>query len=73
MIGIMNVVHRHVVVSSPIQDSMCSKKVSESEVVIRGGKKLNSYFGQELRQTQENWDQAMGAWQGSDPAATIVV
>ena len=33
---------------------------------------MSSYFGQELRQTQENWDQALGSLQGSDPAATIV-
>ena len=35
---------------------------------------MSSYSGQELRQTQENWDQALGSstGQGSDPAATIV-
>ena len=39
---------------------------------VRGGKQVRSYFGQEPRQTQENWDQALGSLQGSDPAATIV-
>ena len=39
---------------------------------VRGGKQVSSNFGQELRQTQENWDQALGSRQGSDPAATIV-
>jgi len=39
---------------------------------VRGGKQESSYFGQKLRQTQENRDQALGSWQGSDPAATIV-
>jgi hypothetical protein len=39
---------------------------------VRGGKQVSSYFGQELRQTQKNWDQALVSWQGSDPAVTIV-
>ena len=39
---------------------------------VRGGKQVSSYFGQELRQTQENWEPSLWAWQGSDPAATIV-
>ena len=26
---------------------------------VRGGKQVSSYFGQELRQTQGNWDQAL--------------
>ena len=27
---------------------------------------MSSYFGQDLRQGQGNWDQAFRAWQGSD-------
>ena len=52
--------------------SEASKRVPIFLHDVRGGKQVSSYFGQELRQTQENWDQALGSWQGSDPAATIV-
>jgi hypothetical protein len=54
--------------------SEASKRVPIFLHDVRGGKQVSSYFGQELRQTQENWDQALGSWQleGSGPAATIV-
>jgi hypothetical protein len=54
----------------------CISEASKRVIIflhdVRGGKQVSSYFGQELRQTQENWDQALGSWQGSDPAAMIV-
>ena len=52
--------------------SEASKRVPIFLHDVRRGKQVSSYFGQELRQTKENWDQALGSWQGSDPAATIV-
>ena len=55
--------------------SEASKRVPIFLHDVRRGKQVSSYFGQELRggrQTQENWDQALGSWQGSYPAATIV-
>ena len=52
--------------------SEASKRVPIFLYDVRGGKQVSSCFRQELRQTQENWDQALGSWQGSDPAATIV-
>jgi hypothetical protein len=36
--------------------SEASKRVPIFLHVVRGGKQVSSYFGQELRQTQENWD-----------------
>ena len=52
--------------------SEASKRVPVFLHDVRGGKQVSSYFGQELRQAQGNWDQALGARQGSDPAAAIV-
>ena len=51
--------------------SEASKRVPIFLHDVRGGKQVSSYFGQELKQTQENWDRGK-PWQGSDPAATIV-
>ena len=52
--------------------SEASKRIPIFFHDVRGGKQVSSYFGQELRQAQGNWDQALGARQGSDPAAAIV-
>ena len=52
--------------------SEASKRIPIFFHDVRGGKQVSSYCGQELRQTQGIWNEALGAWQGSDPAATIV-
>jgi hypothetical protein len=52
--------------------SEASKRVPIFLHDFKGGKQVSSCFGQELRQTQENWNQVLGSWQGSDPAAMIV-
>ena len=42
--------------------SEASKRVPIFLHDYRGGKQVSSNFGQELRQTQGNSDQALGAW-----------